>query len=65
MQDVLKKAENDNNNVAKRRRESREKSTGLKKGGLQPRWGSSERLISGDKRAGIDNVQKENTLSAR
>ena len=36
-----------------------------KKKGAQPSWGSSERLILGDKGVSIDSAQKENIQSER
>ena len=64
-QDALKNTEKGQKQGGETRRESREKSTKLKKGGAQPRWGSSERLTSGDKGTKMDNAQKENTQSER
>ena len=54
-QDALKKAERGQKQGGTTGRESREKSTKLKKGGAQPRWGSSKRLTSNDNGAGMDN----------
>ena len=57
-QDALKNTEKGQKQGGETRRESREKSTKLKKGDAQSRWGLSERLTPGDKEAGMDNVQK-------
>jgi hypothetical protein len=59
-----KRRKRDKNSVAKHA-ERAGKSQKLKKGGTQSRWGSSERLTSGDKGARMDNAWRENTQFER